>query len=257
MVEQQGGQQQKKGLGPIAWIAIGCGVVTLIVVLVLVAGGLFVAHKVKEAGIDPDLWEKNPTLAASKVISTFNPDLEVVEVDEDAGTITIRDKKTGKVVTIDAEEAKKGHISIETEDQGTITVDTSGKDENGTVTITTDKGTAVIGGGENAPAVPEWLPTYPGAEVQSNYGMTSDTERSGMASQTTSDGVDAVVKTLSKQLEDAGFTVTTNSMQENGRTTGALVSAEDEAHGREVQIMIGSDDGSTSIAITYTEKLGN
>ena len=58
-------------------MAIGCGVVVVIVVVVLIAGGLFVAHKVKQAGFDPELWQKNPAVAASKMITALNPDLEV------------------------------------------------------------------------------------------------------------------------------------------------------------------------------------
>ena len=255
MTEQ--GNNGKKGLGPIAWIAIGCGVVTLIVVAVLVIGGLFVAHKVKQAGFDPELWEKNPTLAASKVLSAFNPDLEVVEVDEDAGTITIRDKKTGKIVTITRDDLENGRISIAVDGEEAVTVTTSGDgDEGGTVTIHTDEGTAVIGGGENGPAAPDWLPVYPGAAVENTYGVTSETERSGMVSQSTGDDVDTVVKAMAEALQSAGFTVNTQTMQENGTTTGALITGTDDRNQRNVQVMIGAEDGSTTIAITYDEKLG-
>ena len=252
-------QQEKKGLGAVAWIAIGCGVITLLVVIIFVAGGLFVAHKVKEAGIDPGLWEKNPTLAASKMISTLNPDLEVVNVDEDEGLITIRNKKTGEVVTINAEDVKNGRITVKKEGEEKVTIQTSGKGEEGGVTITTDKGTTVVAGSGGAASAPDWLPTYPGASVQSTYATTGDEERSGMLAQTTPDDVDTVVSTMTKKLEAAGFTVTTNSMQENGKTTGALISAEDTAHGREVQVMVGHDDDekTTSLAITYSEKTGD
>jgi uncharacterized protein YxeA len=246
--------EQKKGLGALAWVAIGCGVVVVIVVVVLIAGGLFVAHKVKQAGFDPELWQKNPAVAASKMITALNPDLEVVSVDEDKGLITVRNTKTGEEVTLNFEDVKNGRFSVQQEGKETVTVDTSKEGGEGTVKITSDEGTVVIGSGAGEQGFPDWVPVYPGAEVQSTYSATTGTEISGAVSQTTGDGIDQVMERLASQLKDKGYSVSTNSYQQNGATAGGMISAEDAEHGRGLQIILGAEDGSTTIAITYSEK---
>lgn len=247
--------EQKKGLGTLAWVAIGCGVVVVVVVVVLVAGGLFVAHKVKQAGFDPDLWQKNPAVAASKIITTFNPDLEVVNIDEDKGLITVRDKKTGKVVTLNFEDIKNGKFTVQEEGKESVTVETSeAEGEEGTVTITSDKGKVVVGTGAEKRGLPDWIPIYPGAEVSSTYSGSSDKELSGALSQTTPDSVDTVIQKMASMLKEKGFAVSTNSFQQNGKTAGGMVAGEDAEHGRTISIMLGAEDDSTTIGITYNEK---
>lgn len=246
--------EQKKGLGALAWVAIGCGVVVVIVAVVLIAGGLFVAHKVKQAGFDPELWQKNPAVAASKMITALNPDLEVVSVDEDKGLITVRNTKTGEEVTLNFEDVKNGKFSVQKEGKEAVTIDTSGEGGEGTVKITSDEGTVVIGSGAQEQGLPDWVPVYPGAEVQSTYAAASDTEVSGAVSQTTGDTIDQVMQRLSSTLKEQGYSVSTNTFQKNGTTAGGMISAEDAEHGRTLQIILGTEDGTTTVAISYNEK---
>ena len=89
------GSQQKKGLSPLAWIGIGCGVLVLVVLIGMVGIGLFARHALKKAGISTEMMQKNPTEAAARIYVASNPDLEMVKVDSDAGTFTVRNKKTG------------------------------------------------------------------------------------------------------------------------------------------------------------------
>ena len=55
---------EKKGMGTGPKIAIGCGVVAvvgiIIIAVVVISGGVFLSKKAKEAGIDADLLKKNP-----------------------------------------------------------------------------------------------------------------------------------------------------------------------------------------------------
>ena len=60
--------------------------------------GFYAMHKVKQAGFDSELMKKNPGYAAAKMAVTMNPDTEIVSSNDSAGTIVVRDKKTGKVV---------------------------------------------------------------------------------------------------------------------------------------------------------------
>jgi hypothetical protein len=140
----------KKGISPVVVILIVIGGLILLGGLLLVAGGLFFVHKARQAGIDTELLQKNPALAATKLIAAINPDVEVVRVDEASGKIELRDKKTGKTVLLDFEDVKKGRITFET-DEGKMTVGaTTGK-------------------------VPDWAPKYPGSE-QTHVATTETAE---------------------------------------------------------------------------------
>ncbi|RPH54695.1 hypothetical protein EHM82_06480, partial [bacterium] len=101
----------KKGLSPLAWVAIGCGAIailgTLVVGGLVMAGGMFAKKQL-------DKLEENPVMTAAEWAVRANPDVELVESDPEAGTLTIREKATGKVTTISAEDAKEGKFTITT-----------------------------------------------------------------------------------------------------------------------------------------------
>src|SRR5690349_17657241 len=79
----------KKGLGPLAWVLIILGSLFMLFVLAIMAAGFFIVHKVKQAGLDPDLMKRNPGLTVTKLITTVNPNTEVLDVDESRGIIHI------------------------------------------------------------------------------------------------------------------------------------------------------------------------
>jgi uncharacterized protein YneF (UPF0154 family) len=99
----------KQGLPVWAWVGIGCGALLILVLVVVMVGGFFVARKVKDVAGD---FEKDPAMATARMIVKLNPDLEEVAVDSDAGTITVRNTKTGEVVTVDFDDIEQGKISF-------------------------------------------------------------------------------------------------------------------------------------------------
>ena len=79
---------ERTGLHPLAWVGIGCGAILMVIVIaVVMVGGFFLARTVKDVAED---FEDNPGLAAARFIVKASPELEEVEVDEDAGTMTVR-----------------------------------------------------------------------------------------------------------------------------------------------------------------------
>ncbi len=82
-------------------------VLSIIGVIVLIIGGCTVtcayfAHKAsKKIGEYSREASKNPAMAAISMAVAFNPNVEVVSKDESTGKITLRNKKTGEVVTLD------------------------------------------------------------------------------------------------------------------------------------------------------------
>ena len=51
------GLPAKKKTSPVVWVLVGCLGLIVIVGVVAIIGGFFVAQKVKQAGLDPALWE--------------------------------------------------------------------------------------------------------------------------------------------------------------------------------------------------------
>lgn len=251
--------QTKKGLSPLAWVGIGCGALILIVVLVLVGGGLFVAHKVKQAGIDPALWKSNPALAASKMITVLNPDLEVVKVDEDRGVITVKDKKTGKVVTLDLKDVEKGKINIETGEEGKTTKVAIGGGEGegaASIKVTDESGKTVADvNSSGAVKMPAWVPVYPGAEPGMHFTANRETERTGNFLFTTPATVDQVMDFYKSALKTDGFKTETSVSSSGSRQVGTVTGTHAETK-RSVNVLMTNRDGKTKITVTYREPAG-
>ena len=121
-VSAGGAVAPRKKTSPIVWIlGIVAGLFVLFGILVM-AGGFFVFQKVKQAGIDPELMKRNPSVAAAKMIAAMNPDIEFVSVDEESKRVTLRQKSTGKEVTMDLRDVERGKISFDVEGEGKMTI---------------------------------------------------------------------------------------------------------------------------------------
>ncbi|HEV8577437.1 MAG TPA: hypothetical protein VGX68_00025 [Thermoanaerobaculia bacterium] len=241
------GTPAKKGLGPLGWILIGCGGLIVVGGLVfgglVMAGGWFAKKKLAE-------FDKNPTLAAAKLVVQLNPDLEVVSSDEKNGTLTVKNKKTGEVVTINAEDAKNGHIEFKTKD-GTASIDASSQD--GTFKVTNDKGEVATWGAGTAANLPSWLPSYPGGTVQGTMDTTNAEGRSAAFTMNTKDSTSKVLDYYESQFKAAGFKVDKSTYTANNQTGGSITATSDDQK-RTATIMIGASGEETSAVITFQEK---
>lgn len=239
----------KKGMGPLAWIGIGCGVILVIGIIAVVAGGLFVKRQV-------DKYADNPGMAAATLAIKMNPDYELIESDPEKNTLTIKEKKTGKVMTINAESiTEDGKISVTTE-EGTTTVDMDAQGEDGgTMTVTNEKGeVAKFSGGGGAPQnLPSWLPVYPGGTATGSYDATSGNERSAAFGVTTSASVDEVLAFYEEKLEGQGIEVQKTSFESDGQKGGTVTGSSSDQK-RTVSVIVGTSDQGTQATVTFSEK---
>ena len=242
---------QKKKMSALGWIAIGCGAIAIIGILALggaaFIGGRFLKNKAAE-------MEKNPTLAAAEWVVRANPDLEVVESDSDEGTLTIKNTKTGEVVTMNAKDIEEGKLTFETKD-GTTTFDGSSSGEGGTLKVTNDKGEeTVFGTTAGAPKnLPSWVPLYTGAKIEGSYDATTAEGRNAMFTVSSSDSVDQVAEFYKSQLEGAGLKVERSSYETDGQKTIMLVgTTEDEK--RTANVTVSTGDGQTQAIVNFGEK---
>lgn len=241
------GVPAKKKTSPVVWVLAGCLGLIVIVGIVVIAGGYFVAQKVKQAGFDPALWERNPGLAATKMIAALNPNVEVLSINEGKGVITLRDKKTGKTVTLNFEDVRQGRIVFEGEQGEKVEIQGEGEGSTGSVRVKTPEGAMQIGA---AAKLPNWVPAYPGAQAQGGFSAQKEGEESGTASYKTNDSVDRVARYYTDALNKAGFKITT---QATGATLTVLT-ATDESSQRQITLTISPADGGTSIGLLYGTK---
>jgi len=241
---------ERKGLHPLAWVGIGCGVLIVIVASAMLIGGFFLARTVKNVAED---FEDNPGLATAKLIVKATPELEEVDVDEEAGTMTIRNTKTGELITVDFEDIKEGRFSW-TADGEEVTVDVS-EAESGTVKVESSdgEGFALTTGAAVSEEIPEWVPIYPGSEPANRGTMKTDDSISGNFTAGSEDSVAAVLEFYRETLKSAGFQVNVNTYS-GSDNEGALINGSAEDDGKTVVVLIGDDDGSTTINVTYSSK---
>ena len=241
----------KKKISTLGWVGIGCGAVVVLGILavgvMVAAGGWFLKNKAEE-------FEKNPTLAAAKLMVQANPELEVVKSDEDAGTLTIKNTKTGEVVTMNAKDIEEGKLTFTTKD-GTATFDGNQTADGGTLKVTTDKGEQMtFGATEGAPKnLPSWVPVYSGGTVAGAYDATTPEGRSSMFTVSTSDSVEQVAEFYQSQLESAGLQVERSSYESSGNKTIMLVGKTDDDK-RNANVAVASNGGQTQATVTIGEK---
>lgn len=238
---------KKKGMGVVGWLAIGC-----LVVLVLGLGSCFACgyYAKRKLGQFSEEMQKNPEMAAAKLVVQMTPDLELVSTDDAAGTLTVKNTKTGEVVTVSIADAKEGKFSITT-DQGTATVDAN---QDGTMQVTDGQGnTATYGAGGSAD-LPSWVPAYPNGTATSNYTADTPEGKTAMVSITTSDSVQSVLDFYEKAFQDGGLKVQKSLMSEGGAPSGGTLSAESADAKQQAALVIGVTDGQTQATLTWTEK---
>jgi hypothetical protein len=237
------------------WVAIGCGAVIVVGVIIAVVVSLFVVQKVKDAADD---FAENPAKTAAEMAVRLDPNIELVESDDEAGTITFRDVRTGRETTVNFEEIAEGKISVK-DDEGEFSIETSesgSEGEAGGLTVTGPDGEIRYGATASLDDVPEWVPIYANAtEVQGAYSSTSDKGTSGLVTSKTADGVDEVLAYYKNKLEQGGFTITgENKASTQGGVLGSIA-AEHEGTGRAVNIGIVEQQEETQITVNYSEKL--
>ena len=231
-----------KKTSPLVWIIVAILGLVMIAGIVVIAGGFFVAKKLQDA-------YSNPALATAKVLAAANPDIDIISTDDSKGTVTFKDKKSGKVVTLNFDQIKQGKITFE-EDGKSVTMN-SGADG---VRIAGSDGSKVEIGANAAMKLPDWLPAYPGATAQSNFSMQSDKEAGASVSFTTKDSVDKVSKFYEEAFKKAGLTTTTNLMQQDGKAAGGMVAAESADKKRSAMVNIGAGEDAVTVGVTYSDK---
>jgi len=217
---------------PLVWVLVIILGLFVLGAIGVVGTGLFLVHKVRQAGFDPELMQRNPGLAISKMVASANPDVDVLNTDEGSGKITVRDRKTGKVVTMTFDDAKNGKFSFSAQGD--------------------DGKTASLEIGAGADKLPSWVPAYPGAKVEGTFAMNGngDQGNGGSFGFSTSDAADKVISFYQDKCKELGLNVkmTTHTNE------GGMIMAADGGETRTVQAIVSSSSGQTKVQVIYGMK---
>jgi hypothetical protein len=231
------------------WILVAVGV---LFVLGIAAAGIgsyfFISRGLKNAGLDSSLMKTNPGLALAKMAAAMNPDFEAVSTNDGAGTITVREKSTGKTMTLRFDPEKKSLVMVG-DDGKEVKITAKGDDKSGSLDIQTPDGNMKFGAaaGNSAPA---WVPVYPGASTQGT--MSSQTPEGSQNTFTfkTSDSAEKVQSYFQDRLKSAGFTVNVVGATANG----FVLQADDAGKKRNIVVTAGSPGEGTEGSVTSIEK---
>jgi hypothetical protein len=242
----QPGTPSNKKISPLVWILGGVAVVLCGIMVTCGIVGFLAVRAVKNAGFDPDLMQRNPGLAMTKMAAALHPDLETVSTNERTGTIVMREKSSGKVVTLKFDPDKKTLVMAGDDGKEVrIAADADGK----SVKVDSSDGTVSFGAvaGNAAPA---WVPVYPGSTPEGTYSAKTGEGAQNTFGFKTSDSPAKVIAYYQDNLKSAGFTVNLIT----GGDQGGMVQAENSAQGRTVIVTVGPSGGGAQASVMAVEK---
>jgi hypothetical protein len=227
------------------WVWILGGIAIFFFAITLTCGviGYMTMRMVKNAGFDSELMKTNPGLAMAKMVTAMNPDYETVKTNDRAGTIVVREKSTGKTITMKFDpDAKKMVIVGDDGKQSTVTLDNSG------FSAQSPDGSVKFGGSAN-PA-PAWVPVYPGSSPQNTLSATSAEGSQNTFTFKSKDPATKIISYYSDQLKSAGFSINLTSNTDQG----GMMLATDEGKKHTITVSVGTSAEGTETAVTAIEK---
>ena len=249
---------RKKGLPTAAWIAIGCGGLFVIAVIAIFGLGFFAVQKGKEVVAEStgsesfsdfmDDLRDNPAKKTAEAMIALDPDLELISTNDEEGTITFVNNRTGERATLDFEDIAEGRFSVTT-DEGEYRVDASSDGEGG-VTLTGPDGETRLGASADLGDVPDWVPLYPrAASSQSLQHTVSAAGVSGLTTTQTADGAQQVFDHYKSFFADNGWNIGSQSMTTTGDGSYGAITAQRD--GRSVNVAINQGEQGCQVTINY------
>ncbi len=210
----------KSGVPVWVWIIVGLLGLFMLAGVAVVATGVFVA---KQAA-------NNPVAMMAKIAAMANPNIEVLSVDEASGKVTIKDKESGKTVTVSLDDLKQGKLEISGED-GKIQV------------------------GANVDAkIPQWVPIYPGAKQQNVMSTQTAEADGGTMMLEVKEEFGKVKAWYEEQIKAGGFESKMMTSTEGSEGPGAMFVASKNDEKQSLHIILNTEPEFTRATITFGSK---
>ena len=241
----------KKGSKTLVWILAGCGGILVLAVVIMAVLLSWGAHKMKGFA---ESSKRNPALMAAKIMVAVNPDLEIVAEDDNAGTLTVRNKKTGEQITMNAEDIKKGRLKFTNKKGEVVTFEGSGESGKEGFSVKSKDGTMTFGNA-SARAMPSWVPSYPGAKPMASVSKTSAEGIYGSYSFQTGDPAAKILDYFDGALNEDGFSVEKTKVEGGAMAVSTLQAKRDDGK-RAVNVTVIPVAGAAQVTVQYTTSGG-
>jgi len=237
----------KKKTSPWVWVLVGCLGLFVICGVIFGVATFFIAKKAK--GFVEEMAE-NPVKKSVEMMVRMNPDLELVSTDDEAETMTIKDKKTGEVSTFNWSDIQNGKMTFES-DGKSVTIDGSEAGQ-GRMTVQDENGESTFSMGGGAEGVPSWFPAYHDAsEVAVLVNANQNGQQSTIWTFKSGDEPPALLAFYQQNLVGDGWEVTVNN--NTGATNGSLEGKKTDG-AKTINMVVTKNSGEPSQAmVTYTE----
>jgi hypothetical protein len=210
----------KRGTSPIVWVLVivlglfGLGAVAI------VGLGAYFAHRVQQDGVDGTI---------ARVIAAANPDVEVLRTNKGDGTVTLRERSTGKEFSIGIDAARSGKFTLRAVEDG-------------------KSASLEFGGDAKAPS---WVPQYPGSRPQAVFSAKGESDRetgeAGSFFFKTPDSTSKVVEFYEQKARELDLPIRVSGI-------GTIMAGNDD-RGRFLKIVAVSVSDETTVNVTYGHKL--
>lgn len=281
----------RRGMSPLAWIAVAFVGFSVLGLLGAAASFLVVRHEVKQvvhrieedittiqargvsdavaavvagalAGIEPDLLADDPETGRLLLQNLQAGDLDAADIQEIVdGSLRIRTREGD--VTADLRGGEHGGQLVIRSPEGETRFELTRSDRGGELVIRSEGETVRFGAGEVAGGAPGWLPrpasmpdaARPLMSARSGQGVF------GALAWQTEGSPEALVRAYRERLEDEGYTLrseitlVTGGGRGEGRA-GASVVGRDDDSGRTVFLVATPGEAGTRVLLGYGEGTG-
>ena len=214
---------------------------------------------------------KNPQLAAIAMAASLSPNLQVVSKNVAAGKLTIKNKQTGEVVTLDlnnysaeemgkaVERLAKGQKALAPAESNAEANESAAAEPSEPAEAADGKASPARGSAQAATLkkFPDFIAVYPGAETLESALSSFGGNSIGNYAFSTRDATDKVADFYEKKLTSAGFTIMTKAINsdDNGATATMMANRGDPQ--TVVTLMAKIDGEKTRVEIGFTRANGN
>jgi len=218
----------QKPMPAIAKVGIGCGILTIVGVIVI---ALLVGLCTRKAGELIKDFSENPERAAAEMLVKMNPELDLVNTDEEQGTITFRDKSSNKETTVSWSELSDGKL-----------------------TISDSEGNQTTFGAGGMESVPAWVPRLPATtQVASSFQTVDNGKIAGSYLAGTTMSTAAIEAFLAERAEAMEMESVLDSRQASGAQEMRMIGYKGSDRGFSATI-IRDGNGDAQVNFIYEEK---
>jgi len=236
--------QKNNKKGCLGCFGIGCLTVIVLTIVIPIGGIWYGLNKFKNMDFVKVLTGSKEDTSIISFAKTLTKDIELIESDPITGKFTLRNKKTGDWVTISREKVIVNGKEFTMLADGKLKALTKGTPFDAINILGNKKEN------EKQKSVPDWVPLFPSANIESTMNLSSDKGKKGTVEMTTKATTDSIFAFYSKELVAKGFTVKPEK-KSFGTLSWLEIQADNKKMYYSMTITVKEIEGGRKISIVY------